>query len=319
MDLADNAASQEKANVTPMHASTTGTRRLDWTTLFLLTFPPLSWAGNAIVGRLAAGTVPPVTLNFVRWLLAGLLLAPYAWRGVVEHRAALRRHAGVILALGMLSIASYNALQYLALTTSTPINVTLIGASTPLFLLIIGATCFHEKMKPWHVAGALLCLVGVSFVLVRGELGRLAQLDFVAGDLYMLAATIAWSAYTWLLRKRRPELPLPVLLFAQIVTGLVVSVPVTAWELMTLDQPLQWSGKVAAILLYVATIPSLLAYFAWDRAIARAGAQLPVFFITLTPVFAALLSTLLLGDWPRWYHAVGLATIGAGIWLAQRR
>ncbi|CAG2144505.1 DMT family transporter [Cupriavidus numazuensis] len=302
-----------------MHASATGSRRLDWTTLFLLTFPPLSWAGNAIVGRLAAGTVPPVTLNFVRWLLAGLLLAPYAWRGVVEHRAALRRHAGVILALGMLSIASYNALQYLALTTSTPINVTLIGASTPLFLLVIGATCFHEKMKPWHVAGALLCLVGVSFVLVRGELGRLAQLDFVAGDLYMLAATIAWSAYTWLLRKRRPELPLPVLLFAQIVTGLVVSMPVTAWELMTLEQPFQWSGKVAAILLYVATIPSLLAYFAWDRAIARAGAQLPVFFITLTPVFAALLSTLLLGDWPRWYHAVGLVTIGAGIWLAQRR
>ncbi|WER47554.1 DMT family transporter [Cupriavidus sp. WKF15] len=302
-----------------MHASATATRRLDWTTLFLLTFPPLSWAGNAIVGRFAAGTVPPVTLNFVRWLLAGLLLAPYAWRGAIAHRATLRRHAGVIVALGTLSIASYNALQYLALTTSTPINVTLIGASTPLFLLVIGATCFHEKMKPWHVAGALLCLVGVSFVLVRGELGRLAQLDFVAGDLFMLAATIAWSGYTWLLRKQRPELPLPVLLFAQIVTGLVVSAPVTAWELMTLDQPLQWSGKVAAILLYVATIPSLLAYFAWDRAIARAGAQLPSFFITLTPVFAALLSTLLLGDWPRWYHAVGLVTIGAGIWLAQRR
>ncbi|MNY61076.1 EamA-like transporter family protein [compost metagenome] len=109
------------------------------------------------------------------------------------------------------------------------------------------------------------------------------------------------------------------LLFAQIVTGVLASAPGTAWELMTLDQPLQWSGKVAAILLYVATIPSLLAYFAWDRAIARAGAQLPVFFITLTPVFAALLSTLLLGDWPRWYHAVGLAAIAAGIWLAQRR
>ncbi|SCU76993.1 conserved membrane hypothetical protein [Cupriavidus necator] len=302
-----------------MHASSKTTGRIDWTTLFLLTFPPLSWAGNAIVGRLAAGTVPPITLNSVRWVLAGLLLAPFAWRGVIGHRAALRRHAGVITALGVLSIASYNALQYLALTTSTPINVTLIGASTPLFLIVIGAICFGERVKPWHVAGALLCMVGVTFVLVRGELGRLAQLDLVAGDLFMLAATIAWSGYTWLLRKQRPAVPLPVLLFAQIVTGVLASAPVTAWELMTLDQPLQWNGKVAAILLYVATIPSLLAYFAWDRAIARAGAQLPVFFITLTPVFAALLSTLLLGDSPRWYHAVGLAAIAAGIWLAQRR
>lgn len=293
--------------------------RLHWTTLFLLTFPPLAWAGNAIVGRLAAGVFPPITLNSVRWVLAGLLLAPIAWRGVVEHRATLRRHAGVLVAMGVLSIASYNAFQYLALTTSTPINVTLIGASTPLFLLLIGALFFREPMKPWHVGGALLCLVGVSYVLVRGELARLAQLDFVPGDLFMLAATIAWSAYTWLLRKRRPDLPLPVLLFAQIVAGVVASAPVTAWELMTLPAPIVWNGKVAAILLYVATIPSLLAYFAWDRAIARAGAQLPVFFITLTPVFAALLSTLLLGDHPRWYHGVGLLAIGAGIWLAQRR
>nr|WP_234825135.1 EamA family transporter [Cupriavidus necator] len=105
-----------------MPASSNSTGRIDWTTLFLLTFPPLSWAGNAIVGRLAAGTVPPVTLNWVRWVLAGMLLAPFAWRGVIAHRAALRRHAGVISAMGILSIASHNALQYLALTTSTPLT-----------------------------------------------------------------------------------------------------------------------------------------------------------------------------------------------------
>lgn len=293
--------------------------RLESTTLFLLTFPPLAWAGNAIVGRLAAGTMPPITLNLVRWLIAGLLLAPYAWRGVVAHQATLRRHIGVLSAMGVLSIASYNAFQYLALTTSTPINVTLIGASTPLFLLIIGACFFGERVRSWHIAGALLCLLGVSFVLTRGEPGRLAKLEFVAGDLFMLAATIAWSIYTWLLRKNRPDLPLPVLLFAQIVTGVIASIPVAAWELGTLDAPLQWSGKMAAILLYVGTVPSLLAYFAWDRAIARAGAQLPVFFITLTPLFAAVLSTALLGDSPHWYHAAGLVAIGAGIGLAQRR
>ena len=295
------------------------TTRIDPTTLFLLTFPPLAWAGNAIVGRLAADAVPPITLNLVRWIIAGVLLAPYAWRGVIAHRTALRRHAGILVAMGLLSIASYNAFQYLALTTSTPINVTLIGASTPLFLLIIGACFFKERFRSWHVAGALLCLVGVSFVLMRGEPGRFAQFQFVPGDLYMLAATICWSFYTWLLRKGRPDLPLPVLLLAQIVTGVIASIPVAIWEISLLTQPLQWNGKVAWILLYVGTVPSLLAYFAWDRAISRAGAQLPVFFITLTPLFAAVLSTVLLGESPHWYHGAGLVCIGAGIWLAQRR
>ncbi|MFX5522444.1 EamA family transporter, partial [Acinetobacter baumannii] len=78
--------------------------RAGWLTLFLLGFPPLSWAGNAIVGHLAAGAVPPITLNFLRGLLAGLLLTPLAWSGLREHAAALRRHAGLILALGVLSI-----------------------------------------------------------------------------------------------------------------------------------------------------------------------------------------------------------------------
>ncbi|MFJ1257042.1 DMT family transporter [Cupriavidus sp. CuC1] len=302
-----------------MTASATGRARLDWTTLGLLTFPPLSWAGNAIVGHYAAGAIPPITLNFARWALAGLLLAPYVWRGVREHAATLRQHAGVIAAMGMLSVSVYNAVQYLALTTSSPINVTLIGASAPIFLLIIGALFFRERVRGWHVAGALLCLAGVGVVMLRGEPGRLAQLDFVAGDLFMLAGTITWSAYTWLLRKKRPDLPLAVLLFAQIVAGVLASVPFVAWELLSASAPIHWNGKVLGILVYVATIPSLLAYFAWDRAIARAGAQLPVFFFTLTPVFAALMSSALLGDWPRWYHAAGLGAIVAGIWIANRR
>ncbi len=295
------------------------TTRIDATTLFLLTFPPLAWAGNAIVGRLAAGTVPPITLNLVRWIIAALLLAPYAWRGVMTHRAALRQHLAMLATMGLLSIASYNAFQYLALTTSTPINVTLIGASTPLFLLLIGACFFHERFRPWQVAGALLCLLGVSFVLMRGEPDRLAHLEFVPGDLYMLAATITWSFYTWLLRKHRPDLPLPVLLLAQIVAGVIASIPVAAWELGRLTEPLEWNSKVAWILLYVGTVPSLLAYFVWDRAISRAGAQLPVFFNTHTPLFAAVLSPVLLGESPNGYHGVGLVCIGAGIWLAQRR
>ena len=39
-------------------------------TLAVLTLPPLLWASNAIVGRMAAGAIPPFTLNFLRWALA---------------------------------------------------------------------------------------------------------------------------------------------------------------------------------------------------------------------------------------------------------
>src|SRR3954451_22572838 len=99
-----------------------------------MTLPPLLWAGNAVVGRLVVGSVPPLTLNFLRWLLAGLILLPLAWRVFTDPRAITSRWRHLLL-LGLLGVGSYNSLQYLALVTTTPINVTLIAASVPVWML----------------------------------------------------------------------------------------------------------------------------------------------------------------------------------------
>ncbi len=293
--------------------------RLSASTLTLLILPPLFWAGNAIVGRLAVGTIAPMALNALRWFLASLILLPFAWRGLVAYRATLAREWRMVAALGVLGVGSYNALQYLALTTSTPTNVTLIAASTPVFTLLFGALFFGEEVGARRSAGAVVSIIGVLLVLVRGDASRLLTLSFVPGDLFMLVAAIVWSIYTWVLKTHRPDVPLAVLLFAQIVTGLLFALPCVWVEAAFfhvashVDTPRAW-----LVLAYVSVLPSLVAYFCWDRGVSRAGATLPVFFANLTPVFAAVLSALLLGEWPQWYHAVGLLLILAGIRLAGR-
>ena len=54
--------------------------RLNPGTVALLLIPPLLWAGNAVVGRAVAQMVPPLTLNFLRWALALMLLLPLGYR-----------------------------------------------------------------------------------------------------------------------------------------------------------------------------------------------------------------------------------------------
>ena len=293
--------------------------RLDASTLTLLILPPLFWAGNAIVGRLAVGTIAPMALNALRWLLASLILLPFAWRGLHVHRGVLAREWRVIAALGALGVGSYNALQYLALTTSTPNNVTLIAASTPVFTLLFGALFFGEQVGARRATGAVVSIIGVLLVLVRGDASRLLTLSFVPGDLFMLVAAIVWSIYTWVLKTRRPDVPLTTLLFAQIATGLLFALPCVWIETAFFDVPSHFDTPRAwLVLAYVSVLPSLVAYFCWDRGVSRAGATLPVFFANLTPVFAAVLSALLLGEWPQWYHAAGLLLILAGIRLAGR-
>ena len=109
----------------------------------LLTLPPLLWAGNAVVGRALVGSVPPLALNAMRWWIALALLLPLGWRVLRAPRDIASRWKHLAL-LGLVGVGSYNALQYLAVQTSTPLNVTLIAASVPVWMLLVGR-CFYGE------------------------------------------------------------------------------------------------------------------------------------------------------------------------------
>jgi drug/metabolite transporter (DMT)-like permease len=297
-------------------------QRLTPATAVLLTVPPLLWAGNAVVGRMVSGLVPPITLNLLRWSLAFVLLLPLAaWvlrpgSGLVSH---WRRYA----LLGFLGVGSYNALQYLALKTSTPINVTLVASSTPVFMLGIGALFFGHRITGRQALGTLLSIAGVLLVLARGELAQLAQVRFVPGDFYILLATAAWAWYSWLLA--RPADPPAIrgdwagFLMAQLVPGLAWSALFAAGEWAAAPQQIVWGWPLAAALLYVAVGPAILAYRCWGAGVRRVGPNVAGFFANLTPLFAAVLSAAFLGEPPRPYHAIAFALIVTGIMVSSRR
>ena len=294
------------------------THRPDPATYALLTLPPMFWAGNAIVGRMMVGTLPPLMFGLLRWLLAIAILLPFAWGALRANRQALRAEWKFVALAGFLGVGCYNSFQYIALHTSSALNVTLIGSSGPVFILAVGALVWREPVRAMQWVGALVSLAGVAWVIVRGEPMRLSSLALAPGDLIMLGATVTWSLYTWILRKHRPSLPFTALLAAQMVFGALAIAPFALAELAFGAESIHWNARAFGGLAYVALFPSLAAYYCWDRGVARAGAALPVYFANLTPVFAALMSLALLGEAPRWYHAIGMALIVAGIHLAGR-
>jgi drug/metabolite transporter (DMT)-like permease len=296
-------------------------QRLTPGTAALLTIPPLLWAGNAVVGRLMQGLVPPITLNFLRWTLAAALLLPLAaW--VLRSGSGLWPHWRRFALLGLLGVGLYNALQYLALKTSTPLNVTLVAASSPVFMLAIGALFFGHRATPRQFVGAALSIGGVLVVMGRGEWEVLRQVRLVPGDVYMLLATAAWAWYSWLLT--RPGDPPRVrqdwaaFLLAQVIFGLAWSGLFSAGEWALGAAPVQWGWPLAAALAYVAVGPAVLAYRCWGLGVQRVGPNLAGFFANLTPLFAALMSAAFLGEWPQLYHAIGFLLIVGGILASSR-
>src|SRR6202795_5047760 len=102
----------------------------------LLSITALCWAGNAIVGRLAAGHIPPVTLSFLRWSLAFLLVLPFAWKHLKRDRDAIRARLGIMVVLSVTGIGAFNTLQYWALEHTQALNTLLLQSAAPLVVAL---------------------------------------------------------------------------------------------------------------------------------------------------------------------------------------
>ncbi|MBL8318850.1 MAG: EamA family transporter [Burkholderiaceae bacterium] len=297
----------------------------------MLTLPPLLWGGNVVAGRMVVADIAPVHLNLLRWSLALAILLPLGWRAFASaaSRQQLRERWVYLAVIGLLGVGVYNSMQYLALRTSTPVNVTLIAASTPIWMMVFGALFFHHRPRLREIAGALLSLAGVATVMVRGDWFALARVQFVAGDLLMLVATACWAGYSWLLARpprsmlgeARPDWNWAEFLCIQMAFGALwaglgagIEQAARPGEVLVHLTPLG-----IAALLYVAIGPSIIAYRMWGLGVQRGGPALAGLFGNLQPVFAALLSAPLLGEWPHPYHGAALALILAGIWVSTER
>lgn len=298
------------------------TSRLTPGTAALLLVPPFMWAGNAVVGRLATDLISPMSLNFMRWLVAFFLLLPFAWQ-VLRPGSPLWPHWRRYALLGLLGVGLYNTCQYLALKTTTPMNVTLVAASAPIFTLAIGKLFFGQGISARQIWGAVLSIAGVMVVLCRGEWANLAQFRLVLGDIYILVATLAWSWYGWLLMQ--PVDPPAIrsdwatFLMAQMVFGLAWSGLFSTGEWAMGDGHFHWGWPLALTLAFVALGPALLAYRCFGLGVQRVGPTVAAFFTNLTPLIAAVLSAAFLGELPRVYHALAFGLIVGGIFVSSRK
>lgn len=296
--------------------------RLTPSTVVLLTIAPLMWAGNAVTGRLLIDHIPPITLNFARWSLALLILLPVG-RAAFSHGSGLLTNWRRYTVLGLLGIGLYNGLQYMALHTSTPVNVTLVGASMPIWMLLAGTLFFGANINRTQLWGAVLSIAGVLLVLSHGDWRQLLAFRFVTGDLYMVAATIIWAFYSWILVTGHDSAEMranwAAFLLAQVLYGTIWSGAFAGVEWATTGGTIQWGWPVILGLAYVAIGPALIALRCWGAGVQRVGPSMAALFANMTPMFAAVLSILLLGETPSLYHAIAFLLIAGGIIISARR
>jgi len=285
----------------------------------LLAAASLFWSGNWIAGRALREAFDPVTLNFWRWAVATLVLAPFALPGLRGKWGEVRRRAGILLALAFTGVALFQCLVYLGLRSTPAVNAVLLNSSFPMFMLLCSWVMERERASRRQVLGMLISLAGILIIICRGDPAALLHLQLNAGDAWILLAMPVWGVYSVLLKRRPAELDGLQLLFVISLAGTLMLVPgalIAGWVSTSVRMP---TAPEALGVLYMAVFASVLAYVCWNRGVAVVGANAAGFTVHLLPAFGTVLAVLFLGESFAGFHAAGIATILAGVLLATWR
>lgn len=277
----------------------------------MLTMVMVFWAGNSIVGRAVRDSIPPFTLAFVRWLGALAVLLPFALPHLKADRGMLLKHWRIVLALGVIGVAGFNAFLYSGLRHSPATNALLIQAATPTLVLIFDLLLFRTRASLAQVVGVMVSSIGVLAIIFEGDLGRIANVHLGHGDALLLCGVTAWAIYTSLLRKRPEVHPLSFLACTFFIAVLAMA-PLAATEWQEIQQ-IPWGLPVLGAFVYVAIFPSVIAYMVFNAAVKEIGAGRAGQTLSLMPLFGAFLAATILNEALHGYHFVGMAAILAGI------
>ena len=313
--MSDQSANPQPGTSSGAHATL---RRGVASPYVLLVLTMLLWSSSWIVVRAIWQDTTPIALAFWRWATALTVLLPLTWRELLAQRGHIRAHWRLYLLLGITGIATFNSVVYVALRTTTAINVSMISASTPMLIVIISWLILRETITARQGLGILVSTSGVLAIITRGDPRLLLALSFTPGDVWTLAAMLVWGLYSVLLRHRPPGLSSLAFLAILTVFGVAVMLPFFLAEWWWVGTMRATWGNAGAVL-YMALFASLCAQNFYNRAVGVIGANRAGPFIHLMPAMTTVMAVIFLAEVVRGYHLAGISLILLGIFIASRR
>jgi len=284
-----------------------------------LTFAALFWSGNFIVGKFATlFEVPPLTLNFLRWVMVWFILIPFTIKEILEKKNYIKKNFFTIGLMGILSISTFNSVVYFALNFTQVINAVLMLAAIPPMIIIFSSVMQIEKTNIFQLSGLFLSIIGVGTIISNADIQKIISLSFNKGDIWMLVCVLSWSLYSTLLKKNKFELSQFSLIQIMVSVGLIFLVPQFLYE-QSIGLDIKINKASIFILLYVVIFPAIAAYYCWQKSIELIGPNRSSMFIQLMPLFSAFMAIIIFKERFQLFHFTGATFIISGIYLSNRK
>ena len=285
----------------------------------LLILTTIFWSGNFIVGKAASAyQIPPFSLNFYRWLFAGLILLPFTFKEILNKKHHIINNLGLYVVLGITSITIFNSTVYYSLYHTQVINSILLISTIPVWIIFFSFLLKIEKTNIYQIFGVIFSLIGVIAIITKSDIKIFLNLQFNKGDISMVIAMLSWAIYSSLLKKKKYELSQLSLLQIIIFTGLIFLTPIYILEL-NYGYKIIMGTPFILTLIYVVIFPGLLAFIFWIKGISIIGANRAGVFLHLMPIFGSTLAIIIFNEKFMYYHLFGAIFIILGLVLSNKK
>ncbi len=273
----------------------------------------LFWGGTFISTRIAAQTFGPFTGASMRYGVALVFLLPMAWKQNRQLFLVEKKIIPLLLLLGFSGIFAYNYFFFKGLKTIPASRGALLAALNPIFVMLMSAVVYRESITWKKIAGLLISLSGVVIVISRGRVTELLS-SLEAGDLFMLGCPVTWAIYTLAGKPAlRHTTPLQASAWASL-SGFLMLLLFSASEPFPAHVP--W--KVSIAIAYLGIVGTVIAFVWYYQGIKKIGPMRTAIFTNLVPVFAVLLSVIILHESVSWYTWLGGLLVIGGVLLVSR-
>ncbi len=273
------------------------------------------WSGNFIAARWIGDGIDAVGLNFWRWSIALLVLAPLSFRQCRRNASIIRASWPHLALLGLTGVAVFHVCVYQSLRHTTATNALLMLSTAPALIMVLSRVFLAEVVSKRQWYGVALSFAGAAVLVCRGDMSTLRELGFGTGEAWMLVAVPAWAVYSVLLKRRPAGLPQEATLTASSLAGIVWMTPLVLYSPSTLF--IDWTPTLSAAVGYIAVGASVVAFLGWNRGVALVGPARAGVFLHLMPLIGTLLAVIVLGEKPHGYHIAGGMLVFGGICLGQ--
>ena len=277
------------------------------------------WSGNFIIAKGVNKEIPPISLNFYRWLIASLIILPFAIKQFRAQWKLVKQSGHYLFWVSLTGVALFNTFVYIGAHYTSAINLALIGTtSSPIMSVAFARIFLKEKIGWMKLAGLILCTIGVLFLLSNGNFQNLLSLHFSTGDLWMLLAAFCFAVYNTLVKKKPAGISPVNFLFVIFSFGTLMVLPFFIWE-FTRSAPVLWNNHLILSILYLGLAASVICFLIWNIAIGKLGAGRTALFGNLIPVFSSIEAAIILHEDFNGVHITSMVIIFAGILLANLR